>query len=116
MEDGIEVVRLAYHGTSNERLGNKDMLTSPNLDLSNEQAIDLSFRLAYANHPDFTHDQLQVIVSTDCGVTFPLSQIVFESWADELAVIAPQPPLFQRYRVNGRTFQSILAHMQGKKM
>ncbi|MGL1886853.1 MAG: choice-of-anchor J domain-containing protein [Reichenbachiella sp.] len=79
-----ECAVLNYFGSDPNRLGERDFLTSPVLNLTGIASVDLSFKMAFSNHPDFTHDGLAVIISTDCGTTFPIENLVYERWANDL--------------------------------
>ena len=61
-----------------------DMLISPALNLTGVVTVDLSFKYAYSKLPTKETDALMVIVSTDCGATFPDDNIIFHRWADGL--------------------------------
>lgn len=65
-------------------MGTLDYLISPVFDLTGVVTVDLSFRYAYSDMNDHLSDGLFIMVSTDCGATFPLNQIIFERWSPYL--------------------------------
>ncbi|WP_420581104.1 hypothetical protein [Reichenbachiella sp.] len=68
---------LSYFGSAPESFGELDYFLSPVFDLTELPTADLRFKYAYANHPTFYSDALTVVVSTDCGATFPRENILF---------------------------------------
>ncbi|MEP2026427.1 MAG: choice-of-anchor J domain-containing protein [Reichenbachiella sp.] len=75
---------LAYHGSSSDSFGELDYLISPVFDLSELSTADLKFKYAYSGYPDNYSDALSVVVSTDCGATFPEEQVLFREIGAEL--------------------------------
>ncbi len=54
--------------------GQQDILKSPKIDLAGADSININFDVAYAQYSAVEKDSLQIIYSTDCGVTwFPTS-------------------------------------------
>ena len=51
-------------------VGKRDSITSPLLSLNGETDAFLRFDVAYARYDNFTADQLNVLVSNDCGQTW----------------------------------------------
>lgn len=75
---------LAYNGSSDEHFGELDYLISPVFDLSELATADIRFRYAYSGIANNYSDALSVIVSTDCGATFPESNVIFRKAGNEL--------------------------------
>ena len=80
-----EAAVLGYFESSEEKFGELDYLISPVFDLSDLTTAEIKFKYAYAMHPDKYNDALTVVVSTDCGATFPESQVIFRKAGTELA-------------------------------
>lgn len=74
---------LPFHNQSNN-FGYKDALVTRTLDLSALTSVQLDFSYAYAARTTLELDGLLVIVSTDCGATFPKENIVFERYGRAL--------------------------------
>ena len=69
----------AYSGTKSIRMKNNqlpagllDELLSPSIDLSQAQAVNFSFRYAFARRASDNDDKLRIYVSKDCGETWVL--------------------------------------------
>ncbi|WP_422359174.1 choice-of-anchor J domain-containing protein [Reichenbachiella sp.] len=80
---------LNYFGSAAGSFGELDYFLSPVFDLTGLSTADLRFKYAYANHPTFYSDALTVVVSTDCGATFPPENILFEKVGADLST-APE--------------------------
>jgi len=76
---------LKFHDSPSQYFGTLDYLISPVFDLSGYVTLDLSFKYAYANRPGNNSDAFMVMVSTDCGVTFPENQVLFQEYSANLA-------------------------------
>ncbi len=61
---------LLYKAFDYSNVGQTDILRSPKIDLAATDSITLSFDVAYARHSTDEMDSLQVVYSTDCGVTW----------------------------------------------
>lgn len=97
IDDGIgsnEVVRLNYYGASTTAFGELDYLISPVFNVTDLATVDIKFKYAYAFHPSFQSDALTVVVSTDCGATFPEDQIIFQKIGSSLATTSQTTELF----------------------
>ncbi len=85
---------LNYFGSATSSFGELDYFISPVFDLTGLPTADLKFKYAYANHPMFYSDALTVIVSTDCGATFPQENILFEKVGADLSTAPETSALF----------------------
>lgn len=85
---------LSYYGAPGGSFGELDYLFSPVLDLTELPTADLKFKYAYANHDTNLSDALTVIVSTDCGATFPQGNILFQKIGAELSTSPSTNSLF----------------------
>lgn len=79
--------------------GDRDMLLTQTLDLTTLTSADLSFKYAYApRRIDGTNnyylDGLIIAVSTDCGASYPIDQIVFERYGSSLGTVNPSDDSF----------------------
>ncbi len=54
-------------------LGAIDILKSPRISLDNVDSININFDVAYALYPGAYKDSLQIVYSTDCGITWLLT-------------------------------------------
>ena len=77
---------LEYNSFANSSIGNQAWLVSPVLDFSKVLKSSLFFDVSYAKSTE-GNDHLQILSSTDCGVTFPNS--VFAQTGDQLAYGLP---------------------------
>jgi hypothetical protein len=50
--------------------GQRDFITTPMLDLSNQNTVNLYFEYAYRRYDQNTTDSLILLISTDCGQTY----------------------------------------------
>lgn len=75
---------LNYHGAGEESFGEIDYLISPVFDLSDLATADIRFKYAYAMRAGKPSDALTVVVSTDCGATFPEDQVIFRRIGPDL--------------------------------
>ncbi|MFZ1694286.1 MAG: M43 family zinc metalloprotease [Flavobacteriales bacterium] len=73
----------AYSGTKSTRIvntaamaGNTDELLSRTFDLSDAEAVSISFRWAYAKRNADSNDELSLHISNDCGQTWLLRRIM----------------------------------------
>ena len=73
---------LEYNAFANSSIGDQAWLVSPVLDFSKALKSSLFFDISYAKSTT-GNDQLQILSSTDCGLTFP--DIVFDQTGDQLA-------------------------------
>ncbi|WP_176214645.1 T9SS-dependent choice-of-anchor J family protein [Reichenbachiella faecimaris] len=89
-----EAAILNYHGSSNEKFGELDYLISPVFDLSDLSTADIKFKYAYSGFPNNYSDALTVVVSTDCGASFPEDQVLFRRIGAELSTTASTSSLF----------------------
>lgn len=80
-----EAVALSYFEAPVESFGTLDYLISPVFDLSGLVTADIKFKYAYSGYPDNFSDALTVVVSTDCGATFPEENILFQKIGAELS-------------------------------
>ncbi|MDW3210361.1 MAG: choice-of-anchor J domain-containing protein [Reichenbachiella sp.] len=85
---------LSYYGAPGGSFGELDYLLSPVLDLTELPTADLKFKYAYANHDTNLSDALTVMVSTDCGATFPQDNILFQKIGAELSTSPATNSLF----------------------
>ena len=76
---------LSYFDTPTDKFGELDVLSSPVFDLSSLPSADLSFRYAYAPVAGLFSDVFTVVVSTDCGTTFPDENIIYQRFGSALA-------------------------------
>jgi len=73
----------AYSGSSSLKMNNyngnedarSDYLISPSLDLSDMQAAQITFKVAFAQKTDTTKDALRVYISADCGESWALRYV-----------------------------------------
>jgi hypothetical protein len=79
---GNTAVYINFYDYLNE--GQRDILASPILDLSQTATAFFSFRYAYAPYPR-SEDGLQVWVSTDCSNNLATAQLIYEAYGEELA-------------------------------
>ncbi|UXP31440.1 choice-of-anchor J domain-containing protein [Reichenbachiella agarivorans] len=79
-----EAAILSYAGSSSDQLGTLDYLISPAISLIGIATADLNFDYAFAAVPGNYTDGLAVIVSTDCGNTFPVENTLFSQLAPYL--------------------------------
>ncbi|UXX78760.1 choice-of-anchor J domain-containing protein [Reichenbachiella carrageenanivorans] len=79
---------LNYFGSTDDHFGEQDYLISPVFDLSNVTAADFKFKYAYASLSGNQTDALTVVVSTDCGATFPKDNIIFQEIGADLATVS----------------------------
>ena len=91
---------LSYYGAPSGSFGELDYLISPVLDLTGFVTADLSFQYAYANHSEYYSDALTVVVSTDCGATFPEENILFQKVGASLSTTSATNDLFIPADVN----------------
>ena len=63
-------------------IGEKDWLISPLLDFSNLNQLRLTFMVAYGHNFNYK-DRLQLLVSTDCGLSY--TQVAYDAEGEELA-------------------------------
>jgi hypothetical protein len=69
--DGTSGKAAAYNAFAyNTNTGSIDELTSPSIDLSNTVAPFLEFEVSYQYYGSQNFEQLRVLISTDCGITF----------------------------------------------
>ncbi len=61
-----------------------DLLISPVFNLTGIVTVDLRFKYAYSKLPQYETDALMVLISTDCGATFPQENMIFHRWAKDL--------------------------------
>lgn len=74
---------IVVNAFSLDEVGTQNWLVSPKLDLFELSEASMSFKVSYANRLN-RDDQLQVVVSTDCGRNF--ENIVYDRKGAELAV------------------------------
>ncbi|MEP0043584.1 MAG: choice-of-anchor J domain-containing protein [Reichenbachiella sp.] len=89
-----EAAILSYYGAPAGSFGELDYLISPVLDLSGLATADLKFKYAYSGFPNNYSDALTVVVSTDCGATFPEENILFQKIGASLATTSSTSSLF----------------------
>lgn len=89
-----EAAILSYYGAPGGSFGELDYLISPVFDLSGLATADLKFRYAYSGYPDNYSDALTVVVSTDCGATFPEENILFRKIGASLSTTSTTSSLF----------------------
>ncbi len=75
-----------------DRKGKIDYLTSPNYDFSNVTGAQVTFDVAYAPGTNNAFDTLQILVSTDCGITY--DQLVWMKGGPTLATAAATNVVF----------------------
>jgi hypothetical protein len=82
-------------------IGTRDFLLSPFLDFTEATDPELLFRLAYAQRPgQFYADTLIVAYSTDCGRTFPVSNILLRMSGAEMATASSMNAYFRPSGLN----------------
>lgn len=79
---------LNYFGSTADYFGEQDYLISPVFDLSQVASADFKFKYAYSGISGNQTDALTVVVSTDCGATFPEDNIVFQEIGNNLATVS----------------------------
>jgi hypothetical protein len=77
-----KVSSLVYSAFSNPNRGEETWLVSPVLDLSRTDKASVFFDVSYATQPN-GDERLQVLASTDCGQTYPIS--LFDLAGEDLA-------------------------------
>ncbi|MEO9967250.1 MAG: choice-of-anchor J domain-containing protein [Reichenbachiella sp.] len=85
---------LSYYGAPGGSFGELDYFISPVFDLTELATADLRFKYAYSGYPDNYSDALTVVVSTDCGATFPEENILFQKIGASLATTTATSSLF----------------------
>lgn len=65
-------------------LGQEDWLISPVLDFSQAPDASMTFDYSYARYDPFRQDLLEILVSVDCGQTFPFT--VYTATSNQLAI------------------------------
>lgn len=93
------VGNVGYSGSSSLKMDNYtgnedgriDYFISPSLDLSDMQAANITFRVAFAQKTDSDNDLLKVYVSVDCGATWLLRYVKSGS---SLASVSPTSSSF----------------------
>ena len=83
-----QTFHLPYYNVSSSTFGNFDYLISPPIDLSVFSSTSLEFSYAYAPRPNAFTEGLIVAVSTDCGLTFPRENYLFEKYGPNLGTTA----------------------------
>ncbi|MEO1049503.1 MAG: choice-of-anchor J domain-containing protein [Bacteroidota bacterium] len=68
-----------------ENVGEEDIVATPVFDLTSTPIVLLSFDLAYAKFPNRDNDGLTIAVSTDCGLDYSTSDIVYQKFGDDLS-------------------------------
>jgi hypothetical protein len=81
-----------YDFFSNTNIGDVDELILPPLNLSGNDAPDMSFDYAYAQRTSTSNDKLEVKVSDDCGATW---STVFSKSGSALSTVDPQTSAYQ---------------------
>lgn len=87
-------VMLPYGSGPSTNYGSIDWLITPTIDIIGLATLDMSFRYAYTERTTATTDALQIIVSTDCGATFPEENTVFMEWAEDLGTTSATDEVF----------------------
>lgn len=82
-EIGASGVYLDFYNNPTN-FGYRDIIQTTTLDLSALTSAQLDFKYAYASRTSDKLDGLIVVVSTDCGQTFPDGNIIFEKYAKYL--------------------------------
>lgn len=81
-----------------------DYLLSPSYDFSDLVSATLTFKVAYAPFPEVEEDGLAVIVSKDCGNTFPEADVLYRKYGSALATApATENEFFPSSRSDWRT-------------
>lgn len=81
-----QALALRFFEFGEANIGARDLLLSPALDFSTAEAPELLFRHAYSYlSGSFYQDTLRILYSTDCGKTFPKTQVLWEVSGQELA-------------------------------
>lgn len=89
-----EAAILSYFGAPSGSFGELVYLISPVFDLTGLSTADLKFKYAYSGYPDNYSDALTVVVSTDCGATFPEDNILYQKIGASLATTTNTSSLF----------------------
>ncbi|MFY0606922.1 MAG: choice-of-anchor J domain-containing protein [Cyclobacteriaceae bacterium] len=90
---------LPFHNQETN-FGYRDIFITPTFDLSALTSVQLDFEFAYASRPNELPDGLVVVVSTDCGASFPKRNIVFERYGRSLATSSASDFSFVPTRVD----------------
>ncbi len=64
------VASMKFDAYTYDAKGQEDILRSPKIDLIGADSININFDVAYAQYSSAEKDSLQIIYSTDCGVTW----------------------------------------------
>ncbi|MEO6219947.1 MAG: choice-of-anchor J domain-containing protein [Ginsengibacter sp.] len=64
------VASMLFNAYTYDTKGQADILVSPKIDISRADSINVNFDVAYAQYSPVEKDSLQIIYSTDCGVTW----------------------------------------------
>ncbi|PID27997.1 MAG: hypothetical protein CSB55_06565 [Candidatus Cloacimonadota bacterium] len=72
-----------------EDIGEKDRLISPLLNFTNKTDITLSFMHAYANRIPAKNDELEILISSDAGVTWESIAVLSDNSDENFATHAP---------------------------
>ena len=86
--DGKETQAIFMNNHSYNTDGQKDVITSKVIDLTQAESPYLRFDWAYAQFNSNFADKLEVIVSSDCGETY--QTVVFDKHGEELATVNDQ--------------------------
>jgi PKD repeat protein len=68
--EGKSTASLTINNFDNQQRGGLDWLITPVMDFSQQQEVQLSFKVAYAPFNQQYSDTLGVFIATDCGTTF----------------------------------------------
>lgn len=82
---------LKAEGFNTTDLGIKNWFISPKLNTGGLDSAGLFFRVAYASRDGF-NDRLEVLLSTDCGESYPTSDRLLDANSDSLAVTTSTQP------------------------
>ncbi|MEQ9426784.1 MAG: choice-of-anchor J domain-containing protein [Cyclobacteriaceae bacterium] len=94
-------------------IGTQNWLVSPRLDLSQSAEASMSFDISYAQRSNIS-DQLQVVVSTDCGRNF--NHVVYDKKGSELGVTTTDFEWFPQSEDDWRTDTIDLSEFAGDGM
>ncbi|NQZ78118.1 MAG: hypothetical protein HRT61_18735, partial [Ekhidna sp.] len=98
---------LKANGFNAPNLGAKGFFISPSLSTGNLDSAKLSFRVSYASRTGF-NDQLQVLLSTDCGENYTTS--LLEAFSDSLATTSSTSRWVPSSDQDWKTFEIDLPH------
>lgn len=103
---------LYVNGYNNDFIGDRSWLVSPVLDFSGTPKASMAFDLSYAFRGNII-DRLQILVSTDCGITY--SDTIFNATRTALARGQSSPTAWQPGETQWHAFTFDLTRFAGQQ-